>query len=128
MYYTTVCQETLGAWLQGRILLFFFICRLLKVSDFVPEVYENIALDFVENPHQMIDVENFGDGEKRHMATLSLNNPTTGVESSSTSTVYIGDFAQATSPMFDMKCFPFDRKQTLFRITLQRLGLLQNEG
>jgi len=87
-------------------------------------VYENIALDFVENPHQMIDVENFGDGEKRHMATLSLNNPTTGVESSSTSTVYIGDFAQATSPMFDMKCFPFDRKQTLFRITLQKPGEL----
>lgn len=108
--------------------VFFFICRLLKVSDFVLEVYENIALDFVENPHQMIDVENFGDGEKRHMATLSLNNPTTGVESSSTSTVYIGDFAQATSPIFDMKCFPFDRKQTLFRITLQRLGLLLNEG
>eukprot|EP00438_Fugacium_kawagutii_P017454 Skav220268 [mRNA] locus=scaffold3532:48504:50438:- [translate_table: standard] len=46
----------------------------------------------------------------------------TGRESSSTSTVYIGEFAQAASPNFHMKCYPFDSKETIFRITLQKPG------
>ena len=82
----------------------------------------------MSDPHGLIDVENFGDGTKRHMATMTLSNPTTGAESSSTSTVYIGEFSQASSPIFDMKCFPFDRKQTIFRITLQILGQKKSRG
>ena len=57
------------------------------------------------------------------MATITVDNPMTGIESASTSTVYVGEFAQAASPNFDMKCFPFDRKEVVFRITLQRLGV-----
>ncbi|CAL1158554.1 unnamed protein product [Cladocopium goreaui] len=87
-------------------------------------VYENSAYQFVTEPYALIDVENFGDGTKRHMATITVDNPMTGIESGSTSTVYVGEFAQAASPNFDMKCFPFDRKEVVFRITLQKPGNL----
>lgn len=98
--------------------------KILEGRLTIIAVYENIAHEYVSEPHGLIDVENFGDGTKRHMATMTLSNPITGVESSSTSTVYIGEFSQASSPIFDMKCYPFDRKQTIFRITLQKPGEL----
>lgn len=50
-------------------------------------VYENSAYQFVTEPYALIDVENFGDGTKRHMATITVDNPMTGIESGSTSTV-----------------------------------------
>ena len=86
------------------------------------QVYDMVGYEFVSEPHAIIDVENFGDGTKRHMVTISVNDPVTRRESASTSTVYIGEFAQAASPMFDMSCYPFDRKETQFRITLQTLS------
>ncbi|CAK9021282.1 Uncharacterized protein SCF082_LOCUS15274, partial [Durusdinium trenchii] len=88
----------------------------------VISVYDMVGYEFVSEPHAIIDVENFGDGTKRHMGTISVNDPVTRRESASTSTVYIGEFAQAASPMFDMSCYPFDRKETQFRITLQKPG------
>lgn len=41
-------------------------------------VYENSAYEFVTEPYALIDVENFGDGTKRHMATITVDNPMTG--------------------------------------------------
>eukprot|EP00438_Fugacium_kawagutii_P011812 Skav229671 [mRNA] locus=scaffold4264:59938:61269:+ [translate_table: standard] len=96
--------------------------KILEGRLTIISVYEDIAYDFVTEPHGLIDVENFGDGTKTHLATLKLDNPMTGRESSSTSTVYIGEFAQAASPNFDMTCYPFDSKETIFRISLQKPG------
>lgn len=72
-------------------------------------------------PHRLTEVENFG-GTNTDLATLTLENPMSGRESSSTGTVYIGEFAPAASPNCDLTCYPFDGNETIFRITLQKPG------
>ncbi|CAJ1454878.1 unnamed protein product [Effrenium voratum] len=80
-------------------------------------VYPSDATTFVQNPASVVDVDNFGSGEKYHSGTISVTDTSTMTDLSSQSTVYVGEFSQALTD-FDMTCYPFDAKRAKIFIGL----------
>ncbi|CAJ1354715.1 unnamed protein product [Effrenium voratum] len=89
----------------------------------VISMYPSSATRFVNQPRAIIDVENFGQGDKREMGVISVVNPETGDDAESASTVYVGDFSQAAND-FEMSCYPFDMKRVGLSISIQKPGNL----
>ena len=84
-------------------------------------MYPKEALRFVSSPELVVDVENFGAGEKHMMGNILVWDTESQTEQVSASKVYTGEFSQALQE-YKMSCFPFDSKAIFFNIGLQTLG------
>jgi len=84
-------------------------------------MYDTIAYRYVQNPRDIIYMDNFATGDLYPGGIISVVNSATGREAHSTSSIYVGDFSQAYE-IFDHLCYPFDSKTVYFHVTVQKPG------